>query len=338
MGRILKSGCLLALLFALSLNIGLAASPEKSKERCERIVSLTPAISALLVDIGLGENVVGATPYCRLPGQVVEQYQSQDGKREEEGNPPLREILNVGGYFNLNLERVIALKPDLVLMQGQENHALIAQLARFGITAKAFSLDHLERMEEAERAIKSHCFAGREEVSQSEPFLFAQKERNGLPPKVLLLYHYDFNEKESLTFPLMSAGRSYHSEILTAIGAENSYLGPLNAPELSAEAIYRLNPDWIIFLNGADARFQGEEVDNAMFLKTAAQKSQQAFEQREAIRVRALSAESFDWGILGQLAAVKEGRVYEIRGYPTQIPTKKFSEIVAKALSEILYQ
>lgn len=61
-----------------------------------RIVSLAPSITENLFALGLGDNVVGVTDYCDFPPEAV--------KKEK-----------VGGGLNPSLEKIVSLKPDLVL-------------------------------------------------------------------------------------------------------------------------------------------------------------------------------------------------------------------------------
>lgn len=63
----------------------------------QRIISLAPNITETLFALGLGERVVGVTTYCDFPAEA----------RAKE---------KVGDTLKPNLERLIALKPDLVLV------------------------------------------------------------------------------------------------------------------------------------------------------------------------------------------------------------------------------
>ncbi len=63
----------------------------------QRIISLAPNITETLFALGLGERVVGVTTYCDFPAEA---------KAKEK----------VGDTLKPNLERLIALKPDLVLL------------------------------------------------------------------------------------------------------------------------------------------------------------------------------------------------------------------------------
>jgi ABC-type Fe3+-hydroxamate transport system substrate-binding protein len=68
-----------------------------------RIVSLVPSITESLFDLGLGKCVVGVTDYCIHPSQSVSS------------------LPRVGGTKNPRLEAILALGPDLVLANQEEN-------------------------------------------------------------------------------------------------------------------------------------------------------------------------------------------------------------------------
>jgi len=68
-----------------------------------RIVSLCPSLTELVHDLGAAGQVVGRTKFCIHPAPWVEG------------------IERVGGTKNPNLARIIALAPDLVLMNEEEN-------------------------------------------------------------------------------------------------------------------------------------------------------------------------------------------------------------------------
>ncbi|HKI47119.1 MAG TPA: helical backbone metal receptor [Balneolales bacterium] len=76
-----------------------------------RIVSLVPSLTELLIDLGLGEQIVGRTRFCILPEDKV-------------GDIPI-----IGGTKNPNLDKIKALKPDMIVANYEENRKEdIAQL------------------------------------------------------------------------------------------------------------------------------------------------------------------------------------------------------------------
>jgi len=69
----------------------------------ERIISLVPSITELLYDLGLGDRVVGRTKFCIFP---------------ENGFP---NATIIGGTKNIHLDKIEALKPDLIIANKEEN-------------------------------------------------------------------------------------------------------------------------------------------------------------------------------------------------------------------------
>ncbi|NUM45745.1 MAG: ABC transporter substrate-binding protein [Anaerolineales bacterium] len=68
-----------------------------------RVVSLVPSMTESLFDLGIGERLVAVTDYCTRPAEKV---------------APLPKV---GGTKNPNLEKIIDLRPDLVIMNREEN-------------------------------------------------------------------------------------------------------------------------------------------------------------------------------------------------------------------------
>ena len=92
----------------------------------ERIVSLAPSNTEILFAIGAGDRVVGVTDYCNYPPEVIEK------KRRGE-------IKSVGGYSTVNVERVLALKPDLVVASYGNSLQTIELLRSYGLNVIAFN-------------------------------------------------------------------------------------------------------------------------------------------------------------------------------------------------------
>ncbi|OQX54843.1 MAG: hypothetical protein B5M54_04350 [Candidatus Aminicenantes bacterium 4484_214] len=62
----------------------------------QRIISLAPNITEILYQLDLQDKIIAVTQYCDYP-------------------PEVKEKPTIGGYINPNLEKIIALKPDLIL-------------------------------------------------------------------------------------------------------------------------------------------------------------------------------------------------------------------------------
>jgi ABC-type Fe3+-hydroxamate transport system substrate-binding protein len=68
-----------------------------------RVVSLVPSVTETLFDLNIGGRVVGVTDYCTRPADGV------------------KRLPKVGGTKNPNIEMITGLRPDLVIMNQEEN-------------------------------------------------------------------------------------------------------------------------------------------------------------------------------------------------------------------------
>ncbi|RII00399.1 cobalamin-binding protein [candidate division NPL-UPA2 bacterium Unc8] len=84
----------------------------------QRIVSLAPSNTEILFALGLGNKVVGVTEFCNYPETALD-------------------IEKVGGWLPFDLERVVALEPDLVLAAALHERKGIPALERVDITVFA---------------------------------------------------------------------------------------------------------------------------------------------------------------------------------------------------------
>jgi len=85
-----------------------------------RIISLGPSISESIYLLGLGDRLVGVTTYCERP-------------------PEVRSKEKVGSVIEIDIEKVAALKPDLVLATSLTNPKAVEKLRRLGIRVERLS-------------------------------------------------------------------------------------------------------------------------------------------------------------------------------------------------------
>jgi iron complex transport system substrate-binding protein len=91
----------------------------------ERIISLAPSNTEILFALGLADNVVGVTMYCDYPPEA------QDKEK-------------VGDYYRPDIEKIIALQPDLVLATDFHRFDLIPALEDQGFAVFAVAPQTLE--------------------------------------------------------------------------------------------------------------------------------------------------------------------------------------------------
>jgi len=91
----------------------------------QRIVSLAPAITETLFLLGAGDRVVGVTRFCDRPAEAQKKAK-------------------VGGYVDISLEAVLALKPDLVVaMPSLGQREVLDRLRERGIPVRVVFGDTL---------------------------------------------------------------------------------------------------------------------------------------------------------------------------------------------------
>jgi iron complex transport system substrate-binding protein len=91
----------------------------------QRIISLAPSNTEILFALGLGDRVVAVTMYCDYPPEA------QDKEK-------------VGDYYGPDIEKIIALQPDLVLATDFHRFDLIPALEEQGLTVFAVAPQTLE--------------------------------------------------------------------------------------------------------------------------------------------------------------------------------------------------
>lgn len=69
----------------------------------KRIVCLVPSQTELLVDLGLESSIVGVTKFCVHPNHIRKQTSV------------------VGGTKSVHFDKIVALKPDIILCNKEEN-------------------------------------------------------------------------------------------------------------------------------------------------------------------------------------------------------------------------
>ena len=81
-----------------------------------RVVSLVPSLTESMIDLGIGDRLVGATDHCPLTDAIA------------------ADVTRVGGILDSAVETIAALKPDLVIAGREENEkSTIEDLRAVGI-------------------------------------------------------------------------------------------------------------------------------------------------------------------------------------------------------------
>lgn len=206
-----------------------------------RIVSLCPSLTELVFDLGLGEELVGITRYCVHPAEA------------------LARIETVGGTKDPDVERIVALAPDVVLMNAEENRredheALLeagvhvqASLPKDVADTARMVRDigaELERVEQAERIaldIERRAARVRAAARVRRPISFAY-----------LIWRK----------PWMSVNRDTFAHALLELAGGRNVFGERTEryPEITPDELARLAPD-LVLLSTEPFAFERQHID-----------------------------------------------------------------------------
>ncbi|TFY88167.1 cobalamin-binding protein [Pseudomonas kairouanensis] len=207
---------LLALLLALSAQV-LAA---------ERVVSLAPSLSEIVVELGASELLVGVL---------------EGGKRPA----ALANLPSVGQYGQLDMERLLSLKPDLILLwPGSVGPAQREQLQRLNIpvyVAEPHSLEQLTTQVQAIAEQLGRADAGRQLAAHLRQRLAELRQRYQRAQPLRVFYQV-WNQ------PLYTVGGGQIiSDALGVCGARNVFDDlKLPAPQVSIESVLQRDPEMIL--------------------------------------------------------------------------------------------
>jgi len=199
-----------------------------------RIITLAPHSAESLYAAGAGAYLVGTVDYSDYP-------------------PAAKKVPRVGGYSRLDLEAIVALKPDLVIAWQSGNPAAqVDKLRALGLTVfitqpnlMADVARHLEQLGQLAGTEKTAAAA----AGTFRQHLEALRTANAGKPKVRVFYQIWKN-------PLMTVGgQQIITDAMHLCGGENAF-GQLSqmAPTVSLEAVLEADPEVIIATGMGDAR------------------------------------------------------------------------------------
>lgn len=197
-----------------------------------RIVSLAPHATELLFAAGAGARVVGVSAYSDFPPQAAQ-------------------LPSVGDSQRADLERIIALKPDLVIGWKSGSHP--AQLQRLRALGIAVFASEPRKLDDIASSLErlgtlTGSDAGRSAAAAFRTQLNALRERYSGRPPVSVFY-------QVWPSPLMTLNDTHIvSEAIRLCGGVNLF-GQLKAlvPTVSREAVVNADPQ-AIFISDDDAQ------------------------------------------------------------------------------------
>lgn len=199
-----------------------------------RVVSLAPHVTELLYAAGAGGYVVGAVDYSDYP---------EAAKR----------IPRVGSYTGLDLEAIVALRPDLVVAwQSGNPPAQVERLRALGLAVYVSEPRHIEDV--ATNIERLGRLAGTTDAALRAARAFRQRHealrrRYAARPAVTVFY-------QIWDRPLMTVnGKQLISDVIRLCGGRNVFADlPILAPTVDVEAVLAADPEAIVASGAGAAR------------------------------------------------------------------------------------
>ena len=266
---------------------GFSQTVALAQTRPNRIISIIPSTTEMLFAIGAGPRVVGVGNFDRYPPEALTRTK-------------------VGGLIDPDVERIISLKPDLVVLYGTQND-LRAQLERANIPMFLYEHAGLPDITGTIRQLgarignvkESHALADRidEEIAE------IRKRVAGRPrPRTLLVFGRD---AETLRGIYASGAVGFLHDMLEAAGGTNVFNDVTRQSiQTTSELAVARAPDVIIEIG----------VDTA----SAAGRNLRA------------------WESLPSIPAVRTKRIYQLRGDGMMNPGPRISASVRR-VAEVLH-
>jgi len=195
----------------------------------DRIIALSPAINEIIYALNSSDKIVGNTDFCTYP---------KDAKTKPK----------VGGYFDPSLEKILSLKPDIVIMQ-QNGQKLSKKLNRLGIKTKIVKLKTLQDIKDTIKIIGDVVEKNKEASDILNTLEIKLSNIKGIVKnkKILIVIgHYLSLEKR-----VFVAGQNlYFDDIINISGNKNAlYSTRAGQPILNMENIIAIDPDIVILLS-----------------------------------------------------------------------------------------
>lgn len=201
----------------------------------QRIISIVPSQSEFLWHIGVRNELVGITKFCIHPKEMF------------------TNIEHVGGTKKLNLTKIRALKPNLIIANKEENNKEEIELLQ-----KEFNV-WISDIYNFKDAFKMMNLLSVILKKESETKLLISEIK-----KLIKLIKNNFNNQTVAYFIwnkpyMLAANNTYINFILNYLGLKNVAQSINRYPEVTIEALKKLNPQ-ICFLSSEPFPFKQKHI------------------------------------------------------------------------------
>lgn len=216
------SGAVAAVLLTMAVCVPSDAEPLVPK----RIVALAPSCAEIVAGLGLGDVLVGVTDHTDWPLRA-------------------KALPSVGSYADVNVEAVLALRPDLVVATDDGNPpASLRRLERAGLRVVVLCLHDFTRIQHAILTlgrIVDRDAKARQIVAEMRRVAACVAGRTHLSARPRVLFAFQMS-------PLVSAGKgTFTDQLLQMSGAQSITAGVEQAyPRMTMESVLARAPEVVI--------------------------------------------------------------------------------------------
>lgn len=256
----------------------------------QRIVSLVPALTEMLFAIGAGPQVVAVSSY-------------------DEDPPEVRSLPRVGALLDPDVERILTLRPDLVITYSSQDD-LRTQLQRAAIPTFDYRHGGLPAITGTLRALGTrtgHPSEAARTAQAIEARLAAISARvSGRPrPRTLLVFG---RERGALRNIYASGGQGFLHDMLEAAGGANLFADiERESVQATTELILARAPEVILEVRSTDV-----------------------------LTPEAAAREAATWNTLSSVPAVRHRRVVVLTGKGLTVPGPRVADVV-ESMSRALH-
>ena len=195
-------------------------------ENPKRVIALAPSITEIMYDLGQEKRLVGVTQYSTYP-------------------PEAESLPRVGSYVRLDIEKIVALQPDLCLAikDGNPKH-IVDKLVNLGIPVYVINPRNLQQIMDAITRLGSLLNAGQ----KAEELVLDMGKRIGqVRSRIKKREHKPRVFFQIDAEPLFSAGTdTFIHELIEMAGGINTTAGEVAYPRFSWEDIIVLQPEIVL--------------------------------------------------------------------------------------------
>ena len=260
----------------------------------QRVISIVPSVTEILFAIGAAPQVIGIGSFDQIPS----------------GHPNRDNIARVGGLLDPDMERILTLRPDLVVLYRSQADPK-QQLARAGIAVLPYEHGSLADVSNTIRSLgqrTGHVAEAEALATRVEAGLAAIRARvAGRPrPRTLLVFS---REPSALRNVYASGGIGFLHDMLDVAGGDNVFrhVRSERVAQVSSEAILTAAPDVII-----EIRYEGE------------------------LSPGTIDDERAVWQKLSTVPAARTGRIHFVSGNRFVVPGPRVAE-ATEQLARVLH-